>query len=384
MLSTIKFGGWIIDPYWFGLADKTTLSTTMCSSISLSSPENTFAPDDNVHYNRVKAGIGLTIHSTVARFRIYGYIPLVYSHITAYTPYISPKRHALHIDPNLTIERPLAPYLSLQIQWTQEFQDNKPDDLLRAFIIRNSYEQTQASINEITSTDYQRLGAKLNYANAFNRLIGNLHIEYTRLNSDMMTNKVVRDDHLVLFLTPQAYGTNSLNLGGEVAKTFYWKKANVGIKANRTRFSSSQMLNGTKLPFVLYESSILLRGSIIPVKGVLTEIHTFINRSRMSRQKEDYTDVITTRFMLSGKIMATINRWSVVCKALYCQQDHSHTFLSNLKAYYRTKTAEWSISIHNLLNAKKLSMTSVSAQERERNTFYLVPRNLILSLNLIL
>lgn len=384
MLSTIKFGGWIIDPYWFGLADKTTLSTTMCSSISLSSPENTFVPDDNVHYNRVKAGIGLTIHSTVARFRIYGYIPLVYSHITAYTPYISPKRHALHIDPNLTIERPLAPYLSLQIQWTQEFQDNKPDDLLRAFIIRNSYEQTQASIKEITSTDYQRLGAKLNYANAFNRLIGNLHIEYTRLNSDMMTNKVVRNDHLVLFLTPQAYGTNSLNLGGEVAKTFYWKKANVGIKANRTRFSSSQMLNGTKLPFVLYESSILLRGSIIPVKGVLTEIHTFINRSRMSRQKENYTDVITTRFMLSGKIMATINRWSVVCKALYCQQDHSHTFLSNLKAYYRTKTAEWSLSIHNLLNAKKLSMTSVNAQERERNTFYLVPRNLILSLNLIL
>lgn len=70
--------------------------------------------------------------------------------------------------------------------------------------------------------------------------------------------------------------------------------------------------------------------------------------------------------------------------AVYCQQDHSHTFLSNLKAYYRTKTAEWSLSIHNLLNAKKLSMTSVNAQERERNTFYLVPRNLILSLNLIL
>ncbi|WP_278785825.1 hypothetical protein [Prevotella histicola] len=379
MLSTIRFGGWMIDPYWFGMVDKNTLTTTQHPS-DLFSQDNNLILEDDVHYNRLKAGIGLTFQSNVARFRIRGYVPLVYSYIQVHSPYIRPSRHSLHIDPNLSIERPLASNLSLQLQWSRELHDNKSEDFLHAFIIRNSYEQTHAKMDEITSTDYNHFAAKLNYTNAFNLLFGNLRIEYTNMKSEMMTNKVVEENHVTLHLAPQSYGTHSLSLGGEVSKAFYWKKTNVSLKANHTRFSSSQMLNGVKLPFELYESSISLRGGITPIKGLTTEIQAFVNRSRMTGQNSDHTDIVTTRSILTGKITATLNKWSVVCQGFHTQQDHAKTFLANVKVYYKTKKTEWSLDVRNLLNAHQLNIVSVNAQEWQRNIFYLVPRSMILSL----
>lgn len=379
MLSTIRLGGWMIDPYWFGMVDKNTLTTTQHPS-ELFSLDNNRILEDDVHYNRVKLGIGLMFQSTVARFRIRGYVPLVYSYIQVHSPYIRPSRNSLHIDPNLSIERPLASNLSLQLQWSRELHDNKSEDFLHAFIIRNSYEQTHAKMDEITSTDYHHFAAKLNYTNAFNLLFGNLRIEYTNMNSEMITNKVVEENHVTLHLAPQSYGTHSLSLGSEVSKSFFWKKVNVSLKANHTRFSSSQMLNSVKLPFELYESSISLRGGITPTKGLTTEIQAFVNRSRMPRQNSDHTDIVTTRSMLTGKITATLNKWIVVCQGFYTQQDHANTFLANVKVYYKTKKAEWSLDIRNLLNAHQLNIISVNAQEWQRDIFYLVPRSMILSL----
>lgn len=67
MLSTIRLGGWMIDPYWFGMVDKNTLTTTQHPS-ELFSLDNNRILEDDVHYNRVKLGIGLMFQSTVARF----------------------------------------------------------------------------------------------------------------------------------------------------------------------------------------------------------------------------------------------------------------------------------------------------------------------------
>ena len=379
MLSTIRLGRWTIDPYWFGLADKKTLTTMLHSSILFPLEENYDLYDD-MRYYRAKAGVGLAFQSTVASFRIHGYVPLVYSHISVYSPYIRPRRHLLHIAPNLSIERPLTTSLSIQLQWSRELYDSKPEDFLHAFIIRSSYEQIRASINEITSTDYHRLGAKLNYTNAFNLLFGNLRMEYTYQNNEMMTNKVVKDNHVTLYMTPQAYDTHSLSLGGEISKAFYWRKANVSLKATHTHFSSLQMLNGVKLPFTLYENSLSLRGSITPFRGLLTEMQAFFNRSHMPER--DRNNLVTTRFILTGKLMATLNNWSVIYNTLYTLQDHNHTFLANVKIYYKKKTTEWSLGISNILNARQLNTISVSAQEQQRNTFYLLPRSLILSLKL--
>lgn len=90
MLSTIRLGNCTFDPYWFGIADKNMLTTALYSS-GLFSPESSFALSDDMHYNRAKAGFGLSFQSVMAHFRIYGYIPLVYSHISVYSPYITPK-----------------------------------------------------------------------------------------------------------------------------------------------------------------------------------------------------------------------------------------------------------------------------------------------------
>ena len=379
MLSTIRLGKWVFDPYWFGIADKNLLTTALYSS-GLFTPESNFALSDDMHYNRAKAGLGLTFQSAMARFRIHGYIPLVYSYIAIKSPYISPRKQSLQILPTISIERPLLSNLSLQLRWSREVHDNKPEDFLQAFIIRNSYEQTRANINDITSTNYHLLSAKLNYANAFKLLFGNLCMDYNYLNSDMMTNKVVKDNHIALYLIPQNYSTHSLSLSGELSKAFYWKKTNVGLKVSHTRFSSSQMLNSNILPFQLYESSLSLKGGITPVKGLLTEIQMFINRSCMSEPTNKNTDIVTTRAMLIGKIMATFRKWSISCNTLYSQQDHTHTFLANAKLYYKTKLVEWSLNLRNLFNAQQLNIVSVNAQEQQRNTFYLVPRSMILSL----
>ena len=91
MLSTIRLGNCTFDPYWFGIADKNMLSTALYSS-GLFSPESSFALSDDMHYNRAKAGFGLSFQSVMAHFRIYGYIPLVYSHISVYSPYITPQK----------------------------------------------------------------------------------------------------------------------------------------------------------------------------------------------------------------------------------------------------------------------------------------------------
>lgn len=379
MLSTIRLGNCTFDPYWFGIADKNMLTAALYSS-GLFSPESSFALSDDMHYNRAKAGIGLSFQSVMAHFRIYGYIPLVYSHISVYSPYITPQKHSLHILPNLTIERSLLSHISLQLQWSREVHDNKPEDFLQAFIIRNSYEQTRANINDITSTNYHYLSAKINYANGFKLLFGNLRINYNYLNSDMMTNKVIKDNHIALYLIPLNFNTHSLSLSGELSKAFYWKKTNVGLKVSHTRFSSSQMLNDISYPFQINESSFSLKGGITPVKGLLTEIQMFLNRSCMSEPTSKNTDIVTTRAMLIGKIMATFRKWSISCNTLYSQQDHTHTFLANAKLYYKTKLVEWSLNLRNLFNAQQLNIVSVNAQEHQRNTFFLVPRSMILSL----
>ncbi len=84
--------------------------------------------------------------------------------------------------------------------------------------------------------------------------------------------------------------------------------------------------------------------------------------------------------MLTGKIIATIKRWSFACNSFYSRQDRDHTFLANAKVYYKAKAAEWCLAVRNLLNAHRLNIINVGAQERQRHTFYLVPRCLVLSL----
>lgn len=379
MLSTIRLGGWTLDPYWFAIAERNTLATDLYSPM-LTLQDGVLRLDDDLRYNRVKTGVGWTFHATAARLRIRGYLPLVYSHIKVCSPYINQGRNTLHVDPSLHLEYPLLDNLSVQMQWSHELQDSKPEDYLHAFIVRNSYEQTRATMDKITSTNYHHLAARLNYANAFKMLFGNLRVEYTFLKSEMMTNKIVEDNQVALFLVPQPYNTHSWSLGCEVSKSFYWKKATVSLTANHTRFSSSQMLNGVKFPFDLDESSLSLRGGISPVKGLLAEVQAFVNRSNMARRHNEPGDKATTRAMLTGKIIATIKRWSFACNSFYSRQDRDHTFLANAKVYYKAKAAEWCLAVRNLLNAHRLNIINVGAQERQRHTFYLVSRCLVLSL----
>lgn len=378
MLSTLRLGSWILDPYWFGMTQRNTLTTALQPSDDVLSDVR-FETDDDMRHQRSIVGVGLSVQAAVERFHIQGYIPLAYSYLTVHSPYIYRGRHLLTLSPNISIERPLQSHLTAQLQWQTEQQENKPEDYLHAMILRNSYEQTHANMNEISSTDYHRLSAKLNYTNAFNLLFGNLRMDYTYMSSDMMANRVVEDYGVMRYWVAQPYNTHVLSIGGELSKKFYWKKVNITLKANHTRFSSSQMLEGQITPYIVYMNSVSLRGSLSPIKALHADLQAFVNRSRSISRQHHTEEAITTGATLLGKLTATVRQWSLVCNSIYTSQDKVHTLLAHARLYYKTKTVEWSLGIRNVFNTKQLNIVGVSAQEQNSNIFYLTPRSFTIS-----
>lgn len=377
MLSTLRLGSWILDPYWFGMTERNTLTTALRPSDDILSGVR-LETDDEVRHQRSIAGVGISVQSTVERFRIQGYIPLTYAYISVHSPYIHHGKHRLALSPKISIERHLLAHLTAQLQWQTEQQDNKPDDYIHAMILRNSYEQTRANLNEIGFTGYHRLSAQLNYTNAFSLLFGNLRMNYTYMNSELMADRVIEDAGVRRYWVAQPCATHVLNLGGELSKKFYWKKVNITLTANHTRFSSAQMLEGMKIPYLVYMNSVSLRGSISPVKALNADVQAFVNRSSSARHGHT-KETSTTSATLLGKLTATVRQWSWVCSAVYTSQDHARTLLAHARLYYKTKAAEWSLGVRNVLNAKQLNIVSVSAQEQNSNIFYLTPRSITLS-----
>lgn len=378
MLSTIKLYGFTIDPYWFAMSDWNRLITSL-SSPDLFLTTDSIITEDDLRYNRVNIGGGVTFMSDVNGFRICGYIPLVYSHISVHSIYDDRHKSNLYVLPNVSIEHPLLSFFSMQVGWSREMQDNKPEDFLRSYILCNSYELAQHRISEITTTDYQHFTAKLKYANAFNMLIGNLQLLYDWFECPMMVNEQVEDNQVTLDVTSQSYLTHSLNVGGELSKSFYWKKALLGLKAYYTRYSTAQMFNGTYTPFVLYGQSLSLNCGLSPFKELRTELNASFNRSRTPSQEPGLSDIVVKRVMVKGKITASAKYWSLSCNTLYTQQDCAHAFLANVKVYYTTKNSEWSFCVRNLLNARQININSVSAQQEQQAIFCLVARSAILS-----
>ena len=236
--------------------------TAGLSSTFSDTADNKYSTSDDLHYLRARAGFGIVVQSGVERFRIRGYIPFVYSHLSVQSPFVNSNRPLFSLSPNISIERPLFSHLTLQLQWSRELQENKVEDYIHSLIVRNSYVMTISNMTKISSTDRHHLSAKLNYANAFNLLFFSLRTDFTYLKSDIMENKVMEENGIGKYFVNQNCFTHVLSLGAEMFKTFFGKKVNINIKVNHTRFSSSQMFDGMKLPYLIYESSLSFRGGI--------------------------------------------------------------------------------------------------------------------------
>lgn len=348
MLSTIRMGKWTVDPYWFGIIENNSLTAGLSSTFS-DTADNKYSTSDDLHYLRARAGFGIVVQSGVERFRIRGYIPFVYSHLSVQSPFVNSNRPLFSLSPNISIERPLFSHPTLQLQWSRELQDNKVEDYIHSLIVRNSYVMTISKMTKISSTDRHHLSAKLNYANAFNLLFFSLRTDFTYLKSDIMENKVMEENGIGKYFVNQNCFTHVLSLGAEMFKTFFGKKVNINIKVNHTRFSSSQMFDGMKLPYLIYVSSLSFRGGITPLKGINMELQAHVNRSSTKNKQNGTSSISTSRTMLLGKISATLKRMSFVCNTIFVRQDRRRILFAHANLYYKTKqwngTSEFAICL---------------------------------------
>lgn len=378
LLSTIRIGALVVDPYWFGIIDKDRMNANLYAPGLLQT--GTAEVQDNLSYLRGKAGIGLMFHTKVTSLTVRGYLPLVYSYFSIYSPFLRENKGFLQLHPSIWIECPLFSRFSLQLNCTKEMQDNKPQDYLHSVIARNSYEITQTQISTIAETSYNKVCGKLNYINPFSMFFANLHLDYTYLHSPMMVNRIIKEGMIHLDVSENGCSTNSINMGCEISKTFFWKKANVSLSINSTHSSSAQMQNGTVIPYTVQGKNLAIRGELSPMRGLKTKIQSYFYHGKTTLQGNAVNAFSTRRISLLGTILATFKSFTISANGMYMSENKSDTFLGNLQLIWKRRKTEWALDIHNLLNASKLNIVSVTGQEKQSETYYLTPRSVFLSI----
>ena len=376
MLSTIRWGDLIIDPYGFMTWDNSRLESRLKGGLLPELPSNGV-----VDYGLYRLGAGLSVHYAIGRWRLEGYLPLMYWNVRVKRPNNPLGKSLVRFEPNLSVKTTLLPHLTASVSGRLTNSFNPAEDFLQAVVLRNSHEVRYAETDQVAEKRQVGLDGTLEYALPHERLFATLFLKYNNLYSDMITHLRVGEGRINASLVPHQNTSHITAVGGDFSQGFVEKRGLVALGGSYSDFRSQSMTDGAITPFATRSYRIYLRGSVRPLEWLELEARTDWN-SLQSRQEGNPAPFDQKLLYLQGAVSMSLLKGLV----LELSEVYSRTFapfkstanLTDIALRYTLGRTIISLNLYNLTNERAYETYFVGSNTADYSSYRLRPRSIML------
>ncbi|MDO5017219.1 MAG: hypothetical protein Q4E10_02515 [Porphyromonas sp.] len=376
MLSTIRWGDLVIDPYGFMTWDRSMLQSNLNGSLLPELPSV-----GEVDYGLYRLGAGLSLHYAIGRWRLEGYLPLMYWSVRVRRPDHPLGKSLVRFEPNLSVKTTIVPHLTASVSGRLTNSFNPAEDFLQAVVLRNSHEIRYAETDRIAEKRQMGLDSHLEYILPHERLSATLFLRYNNLYSDMITHLRVGEGHIEASLVPHQNNSHITSVGGDFSKGFVKNRGLLALGGSYSDFRSQAMTDGAITPFATRSYRLYLRGSVRPLEWLEMEARTDWN-SLQSRQEGNPAPFDQKLLYLQGAVSIRLLKGLT----LELSEVYSRTFapfkssahLTDIAMRYTLGRTIISIDLNNLTNEQAYETYIVGSNVADYSYYRLRPRSIML------
>lgn len=376
LLSTIRLGDLVLDPYAFITWDKTRLNSHL-----MTSELTNIRPVGSLDYSLFRSGLGLSIHYSYRWLRLEGYLPIMYWNIGADRDEQALKASLVRFEPNLSLRANLSRYVSATLsgQLTNSF--NPAEDFLQSVVVQNIYRIKESKVDRIAQKRQYQATSQIEYRNPFSRLFGLLYLKYNNLYSDMINHLKISKGRVYQELTPHSFNSHLMSVGTDLSKSFIRKKGLLALGGNYSDFRSESMHNEELIPFANSSYQIYIRGSVKPMQWL--ELDTRVDWMEMSSRRQGEGKSFGQQQLLwAGHLMFYLAEGLT----LQITEEYARSFapnkstinLTDLSLLYRLGRTTLSLDLNNITNTQLYETYIIGSNSSQYSAYHLRPRSIVL------